>query len=83
MSVIVAMTRPASVIARIPKEALNQARHIMIFKYTNIDEIEACAKVAGVSKAQMMGYQEELRRYPKGNTDCLYIGKDDLFIVEP
>jgi len=83
VSVIVAMTRPASVIARVPKEALNQARHIVIFKYTNIDEIEACAKVAGISKATMLGYQEQLKRYPKGNTDALYVGKDDLFIVTP
>ena len=83
VSVVVAMTRPASVIARIPKEALNQARHVVIFKYTNIDEIEACAKVAGITKAQMLAYQQELRRYPRGNTDALYIGKEDLFIVEP
>lgn len=83
VSVVVGMTRPSSVIARIPKETLNQVRHVLVFKYSNIDEIESCAKVAGISRASMSEIQALLQRYPNGNTDCLYVGKENMFIVTP
>lgn len=83
ITVVATMTRPTSVIARIPKETLNQARHILIGKYINTDEQKACASVAGLDIKDMLYYQKELRYYPNENTDFLYINKQKLIIITP
>jgi len=55
----------------------------LIGKYTNLDEIETCSKIAGMSRSDMVYYQQELVTYPQEHSDFLYIGKGNLFIVTP
>jgi hypothetical protein len=82
ISVVLCVTRPTSVIARVPKEAFSQPRHKLIFKYENADELKAAAQVADMSQKQLEVYQKELNTYhPKGFTDFLYIGKGKVQIV--
>lgn len=77
ISVMATMTRPRSMIARVPVEALNQCRHILIFKYSDEREIRACAEIAGISYLEMKAYQQALRfNQEKGFSDFIYIGKN-------
>jgi hypothetical protein len=77
ITVVAAMVRPASVVARIPKETLNQCRHVIIFRYTNEDEIKATAIIAGISFKDMVHLHKELNEH-----DFLYVGNAGTFIVE-
>jgi energy-coupling factor transporter ATP-binding protein EcfA2 len=77
ITVVAAMVRPASVVARIPKETLNQCRHVIIFKYTNEDEIKATAVIAGISAKDMVNLHKELQEH-----DFLYVGNAGMFIVK-
>jgi hypothetical protein len=83
ISVVLCVTRPTSVIARVPKEAFSQPRHKLIFKYENADELKAAAQVADMSVRELQGYQERLETYhPKGYSDFLYVGKGKTYIVK-
>ncbi len=78
------MTRPTSVVARVPKEALNQPRHKIIFKYTNDDEMKACSKIADISHAEMRELMALLEYHKNGKqiySDFLYIGEAGVIIV--
>jgi len=82
ISVVLCVTRPTSVIARVPKEAFSQPRHKLIFKYENRDELKAAAQVADMSQRQLEEYTNMLEsHYPKGYTDFLYVGKGKTQIV--
>jgi energy-coupling factor transporter ATP-binding protein EcfA2 len=61
ISIMAAMTRPSSVIAQVPKEAFNQCRHVLIFRYSDEREIKTCASIAGVPFKDMVRYQEALQ----------------------
>jgi energy-coupling factor transporter ATP-binding protein EcfA2 len=82
ISVVLCVTRPTSVIARVPKEAFSQPRHKLIFKYENADEMKAAAQVADMSQRELQNLQDQLEtHYPKGYTDFIYIGKGKTYIV--
>lgn len=82
ITVVATMTRPTSMIARVPKESLNQARHRLIFRYENEDEIKACARVADMPWKKLQELMSLLRTDPgKGYSDFLYIGKGKVLIV--
>lgn len=76
ISVVCSMTRPHSMVARIPAETLNQCKHILVFKYTDEREIKSCAEICGMSFKTMVGIQHALDTH-----DFLYIGKGSTFIV--
>ncbi len=80
LSVVATVTRPSSVIARIPRETLNQPRHKIIFKYTEETDIKACADIAGINWKIMKTYMDALRVYGKGHTDFLYIGQEIIIV---
>jgi hypothetical protein len=75
LSIVASMTRPSSVIARVPREALNQPRHKIIFKYSEEADIKACAQIAGINWHTMQEYMDMLTTYRKGYSDFLYIGE--------
>lgn len=77
ITVVAAMVRPASVVARIPKEVLNQCRHVIVFPYQNEDEIKATAVIAGIPLKDMLYFHRELAEH-----DFLYVGKKGVFIVK-
>lgn len=82
ISVVLCVTRPTSVIARVPKEAFSQPRHKLIFKYENRDEMKAAAQVADMSVRELEEYQDALQTYhPEGYSDFLYVGKGKVEIV--
>ena len=82
ISVVVTMTRPTSMVAQVPKEALNQCRHVLIFKYTDEREMKVCSEIAGISFNEMKNLQKLLRfDSRKGFSDFLYVGKDKKQIV--
>ncbi len=81
LSVVASMTRPHSMVARIPSETLNQCRHIVLFKYTDEREIKACGEIAGIGARHMLQLNQQLNVYQKQNTDFLYKGKGKLLIV--
>lgn len=76
ISVVAAMTRPHSMVARIPAETLNQCRHVLIFKYTDQREIKSAAEIAGIDNKRMQYYQSLL-----GKHDFLYKGANGVFLV--
>jgi hypothetical protein len=82
ISVVATMTRPSSVVARIPKEALTQVRHHLIFKYIDDNEMKKCADIVGVSLAVMREFQRALRiDSRKGFSDFVYVGKGKVILV--
>jgi energy-coupling factor transporter ATP-binding protein EcfA2 len=85
ISVAATVTRPRSMIARVPVEALNQCRHLIIFKYVDENEIDACAKIAGINKHLMFAYMQSLEyhRAEDGTeySDFLYISHNQVVIV--
>lgn len=82
ISMVITVTRPTSVIARVPKEAFSQPRHKLIFKYENADEMKAASQVADVSLKELEALQAKLNTYhPKGYTDFIYVGKGKIQIV--
>lgn len=76
LSIVVTMTRPSSVVARVPKEALNQPRHKLVFKFMDEREIKACAEIVGVGWRPMLEIQQNL-----GKHDFMYIGEGQQLIV--
>jgi hypothetical protein len=82
ISVVLCVTRPTSVIARVPKEAFSQPRHKLIFRYENRDELKAAAQVADMSQKDLEKYTDMLQtHHPRGYTDFLYVGKGKTQIV--
>lgn len=82
ISVVATMTRPSSVVARIPRESLTQVRHHLIFKYTDAGEMESCGKIVGINLGTMRSWQEELRtNLSKGHSDFIYVGKGKNILV--
>jgi energy-coupling factor transporter ATP-binding protein EcfA2 len=85
ISVAATVTRPRSMIARVPVEALNQCRHIILFKYIDLDEIKACAKIAGINGHLMEAHMTALKWYPAKDgtkySDFLYINNNQVVIV--
>lgn len=76
LSIVCAMTRPSSVVARIPKEALNQPRHRLVFKFEDEREQKACAEIVGINWRTMLEIQQDL-----GKHDFVYIGGGQQMIV--
>lgn len=85
ITIALTMTRPSSVVARVPKEALNQLRHTIIFKYTNKDESDICAQIVGINKNAMWQLMSDLRYHSakSGNrfSDCLYFHEGEVYVV--
>lgn len=86
ISVVATMTRPSSVVARIPREALTQVRHHLVFRYTDEGEMKKCADIVGISLARMRVLQLELKLYSsKGGknrySDFLYIHEGQVTLV--
>lgn len=82
ISVVATMTRPSSVVARIPRESLTQVRHHLVFKYTDEDEMKKCAQIVGVSLGKMKQLQEELSTDTTyGFSDFVYVGKGNILVV--
>lgn len=76
LSIVVTMTRPSSVIARVPKEALSMPRHKFIFRFSDEGEIKACAEIVGIHWKQMMQIQHSLSKH-----DFVYFGQDTSVVV--
>lgn len=76
LSIVVTMTRPSSVIARVPKEALSMPRHKLIFKYADENEIKACASIIGMEWHKMQAIHQSLGKY-----DFLYISEHGSTVV--
>jgi len=76
LSVVITVTRPSSVVARVPKEALNQPRHKLIFRFVNEDEIKACASIIGMDWKRMLAIHQSL-----GKHDFICLREQDVVIV--
>lgn len=76
ISVVSSMTRPRSVIARIPLESLNQCRYICVFRYDDEREIKAVASIVGVSHKDMLYYNQMLQEH-----EFLVFGKRTMYHV--
>lgn len=85
ISVVATVTRPRSMIARVPVEAMNQCRHMIIFKYPDSKEIKACSEIAGLDAIAMEKHMETLQYHlAKDGTkysDFLYINENNVTIV--
>jgi energy-coupling factor transporter ATP-binding protein EcfA2 len=83
ISVVAAMTRPSSLVARIPRESFTQVRHHIVFKYTDEREIKSCAEIAGIGNRDMQAFQRALQvDSKKGYSDFLYIGKGKVILIK-
>jgi hypothetical protein len=85
ISVVATVTRASSVVARVPKEAMSQCRHILIFKTTNNDEIKTLASIVGLDRRTMEYFISQLRYYPAKNgteySDFLYCSSGKCKII--
>lgn len=76
LTVVVAMTQPKSIVARLPSETFKQCRHQLIFKFDNVNEIKAIAEIAGIDWHRLQQMIGEL-----GDHDFIYKGKGKLVLV--
>jgi hypothetical protein len=76
ISAVCAMTQPRSVSARVPSESLRQCTHMLIFRYTNTDEVRSCAQISGIEFKRMREIQQKMKGH-----DFLYSGKDVCVLV--
>lgn len=76
LTVVVAMTQPKSIVARLPSETFKQCRHQLIFKFENVGEIKAIAEIAGIDWHLLQRMMEGL-----GEHDFIYKGKGKLVVV--
>jgi energy-coupling factor transporter ATP-binding protein EcfA2 len=85
ISVVATVTRASSVVARVPKEAMSQCRHILIFKTQNEDEMKTLASIVGISVRQMKYLLSLLEYHPAKNgktfSDFLYFGEAGFSII--
>lgn len=82
LSIAVTTTRPSSVVARIPKEALNQVRHHLIFKFIDEREMKTCGEIVGLSLPKMRYLQSLLNvDASRGFSDILYFAKGKVYLV--
>lgn len=76
ISVVCTMTRPHSMVARVPSESLNQCRHLILFAFSDEREIKACAEIAGINWKTMQERMSEL-----GEHDFLCMSKRKFMLV--
>lgn len=85
ISVVATVTRSSSMIARVPKEAMSQCRHILIFKTHSLDEMKILAQIVGIDHKTMQRLQEQLQYHPaksgKKYSDFLYFGEEGYKII--
>ena len=70
LTIVVAMTQPKSVAARVPSETLRQPRHKILFLTTNQVELKACADITGIAARELQYLMRQLKDF-----DFLYVGK--------
>lgn len=76
LTVVVAMTQPKSMVARLPSETFKQCRHQLIFKFENVVELKAIAEIAGIDWRKLKNMSAEL-----GDHDFIYKGKGQVVLV--
>ena len=72
ISVVTAATQATSVAANIPSETLRQVRHILMWRFEDSRDIEACAGITGLDKHAIGAAMRALRVYSDSSTDYLY-----------
>jgi energy-coupling factor transporter ATP-binding protein EcfA2 len=82
LSIVCAIQRPKSLLAKVPVEAVSQVRHCLIFKFTSEDEIKSCGLISGIGYQEMRRMQYNLHvDEKKGYSDFLYIGHGKIQVV--
>lgn len=77
ISAVNATQRPSGV----PRHAFNQTRHTIIYHYEDEDELVRAAQIAGIPRKHMIELNQQLQVYPKGYSDYLSFGKNQIRLV--
>lgn len=77
LTLVMSMTQPHSVVAQMPSEALKQTRHIVIFRYTNMDEAKSAGIVAGIDFKTIISLMSQL-----GKHDFIAVSEGKHFLVK-
>lgn len=72
ISAVSATTRPR----KVPTEAFNQTRHIVVFRFHDMQEVWRCAEIVGVSRRSMVELMRQLKPH-----DFLAFSGDSVVIV--
>lgn len=72
ITAVSAATRPR----KVPTEAFNQTRHIIVFRFHDMQEVWRCAEIVGISRKAMVALMRELRPH-----DFLVFNQDGVLIV--
>lgn len=72
ISLMTAATQASSVAANIPSEYLRQVRHVLMWRFEDARDREACARITGLPKATIEDAMAQLTVYPDSSTDFLY-----------
>lgn len=82
ISVVTAATQASSVSANIPSETLRQVRHVLMWRFEAVQDIEACARMTGLDKKRLIAAFDTLRVFGDGSSDFLaYHRGSGLYIV--
>lgn len=82
LSIVASMTRPSSVVARIPRETFTQVKHHIIFKYTDRREMKSAAEISGLDFSTMQAYQEKLQVHGDARySDFLHVDNGTVTLV--
>lgn len=72
ISAVSAATRPR----KVPTEAFNQTRHIIVFRFHDMQEVWRCAEIVGITRRSMIELMKQLRPH-----DFLVVSGGDVTIV--
>jgi len=72
LSIVTAATQATSVAANIPSETLRQVRHVMMWRFEDERDKDACASICGIARKTMYAAMEQLQMYDDSSTDFLY-----------
>lgn len=75
-SIVSALTQPSSIAQRVPTESWRQVRHIIAFKYANVNDVVKIAEMAGIEKYIAVQLNEQLGQY-----DFLYYNNGTVVLV--
>jgi hypothetical protein len=81
LSLITAATQPTSVAANIPSETLRQVRHVLMWRFEDTRDKDACAMITGLDKRSVYAAMASLRVFDDASTDFLYYRRGRGMVV--
>jgi hypothetical protein len=71
LSIVTAATQATSVAANIPSETVRQVKHVLMWRFEDERDVDACAAICGLPRKLMQAAMQQLLVYNDASTDFL------------